>query len=63
MNHLPKDLETSNLDEQWEVSFDEDNSFHLPTQTYNISQSLSESGIFLFDAKKDRNWKISSFNH
>lgn len=39
MNHQPKDLETSNLYEQWEVSFDEDNSFHLPRQTYQISKS------------------------
>jgi len=34
MNHQPKDLETSNLYEQWGVSFDEDNSFRLPRQTY-----------------------------
>jgi len=34
MNHQPKDLETSNLYEQWEVSFDEDNSSRLPRQTY-----------------------------
>lgn len=52
MNHQPKDLETSNLYEQWEVSFDEDNSFHLPRQTYQISKSLSESGIFCLMTKK-----------
>lgn len=51
MNHQPKDLETSNLYEQWEVSFDEDNSFHLPRQTYQISKSWWK-WYFLSDDKK-----------
>lgn len=52
MNHQPKDLETSNLYEQWEVSFDEDNSFHLPRQTYDISRSLSNSSILCLMPKE-----------
>jgi hypothetical protein len=52
MNHQPKDLETSNLYEQWEVSFDEDNSFHLPRQTWNIKSQKVLVKVALSDDKE-----------